>query len=235
MICNNCGATISDGTVFCEHCGAQVSAAAPQQPVYQQPVYQQPQQPVYQQPVYQQPQQPVYQQPVYQQPAYQQPAYQPQINQPGADMPMGWFKFLIYFSLFAGAVLNAITGIMAMTGAQYNMEREGMSELVYRMFDGLQAMDMIMGIGSIALAAFAIYTRMRLAGYYENGPKMLTVLYIAAMVVPVIYLVGVIAVVPGVENYINFTSQISSIAASVVMVVVNNIYFKKRAHLFVNK
>ena len=66
MICQNCGATISDGTVFCEHCGAQVSAAAPQQPVYQQPVYQQPQQPVYQQPVYQQPQQPVYQQPAYQ-------------------------------------------------------------------------------------------------------------------------------------------------------------------------
>jgi len=231
MICQNCGATISDGTVFCEHCGAQVSAAAPQQPVYQQPVYQQPQQPVYQQPVYQQPQQPVYQQPVYQQPAYRQPAPGAMPGQP--DMPMGWFKFLIYFSLFAGAVLNAIDGIMTMTGAHYNMQREGMSEVVYRMFDGLQAMDMIMGIGGIALAVLGIYTRMRLAGYYQNGPKMLTILYIAALAVTVIYLVGVIAVVPGVENFIDFTSQISSIAASVVMIVINNIYFKKRAHMFV--
>ena len=53
MFCKNCGAEISDNTAFCGMCGAQVSAAAPQQPVVpqpQQPVVPQPQQPVYQAP-----------------------------------------------------------------------------------------------------------------------------------------------------------------------------------------
>ena len=62
----SCGNTAMGN--FCTECGAKRPDAAPQQPVYQQPVYQQPQQPAYQPPVYQQPQQPMYQQPVYQQP-----------------------------------------------------------------------------------------------------------------------------------------------------------------------
>ena len=80
MFCVKCGATLAEGSVFCENCGAQQNAH-PQQPEAQQPAYQQPayQQPAYQQPAYQQPayQQPAYQQPAYQEPTYQQPAYQP--------------------------------------------------------------------------------------------------------------------------------------------------------------
>ncbi len=96
MFCIKCGAPLSEGSVFCENCGAQqnVQPQQPevQQPAYQEPAYQQPayQQPAYQQPAYQQPpyQQPVYQQPAYQQPAYQQPAYQqPAYQQPAYQQP----------------------------------------------------------------------------------------------------------------------------------------------------
>ena len=107
MYCKNCGAFVQDGAPFCSNCGAQQNAAQPQQPTYQQQTYQQPpyQQQNYQQPPYQQ--QAYYQQPPYQQQAYyQQPAGDPR-NQ---GMPMGWYKFLIYFALFAGAVLNGISG-----------------------------------------------------------------------------------------------------------------------------
>ena len=81
MFCENCGMKLSDGQKFCAQCGTPVKAR-PAQPTYQQPTYQQP----------------VYQQPVYQQPTYQQPVYQNQQMQP--DMPMKWFKFLIYFYVF---------------------------------------------------------------------------------------------------------------------------------------
>ena len=37
MICNNCGATIPEGSQFCVNCGAPVQAQP--EPVYQQPVY----------------------------------------------------------------------------------------------------------------------------------------------------------------------------------------------------
>ena len=32
---------------------------------------------------------------------------------------MGWFKFLIYFSLFAAAVLNVVNAIQLLTGSHY--------------------------------------------------------------------------------------------------------------------
>jgi ketosteroid isomerase-like protein len=91
MFCVKCGATLAEGSVFCENCGAQQNAQ-PQQPEAQQPAYQQPahQEPAYQQPAYQQPayQEPAYQQPAYQQPAYQQPAYQqPAYQQPAYQQP----------------------------------------------------------------------------------------------------------------------------------------------------
>ncbi len=227
MFCKNCGAQISDSTLFCEHCGTQVSTAAPQQPqqpVYQQPVYQQPQQPVYQQPVYQQPQQPVYQ-------SAPQSVSQPAI---GAELPMKWFKFLIYFSLFAGAVLNLVTGIMAMTGGQYEAVG-GNAELVYRIMPDLQVVDMIYGVALLALAAFAVYVRMRLAGFYENGPKMLTVLYALSLAFSLIYLIAASSILAEKGGEIDFSSQAPNIAMSVAMIVCNITYFNKRSHLFVNK
>ncbi len=111
MICQNCGATISDGTVFCEHCGAQVSAAAPQQPAYQQPVYQQP--------VYQQPQQPVYQQPVYQQPVYQKAPSVPGKGLGIASMVIGIVALALGICLGWVGVIASIVAI-AMGGVGLN-------------------------------------------------------------------------------------------------------------------
>lgn len=44
------------------------------------------------------------------------------VNYAANQMPMKWYNFLIYFALFAGAVLNVLTGIFMLTGAQYNMQ-----------------------------------------------------------------------------------------------------------------
>jgi len=74
--CSSCGAQMDDNAVFCLNCGAQKAAPAPAPAPAQAQAPVQPQAPVYQQPVYQQPQAPVYQQPqatVYQQPMYVKP------------------------------------------------------------------------------------------------------------------------------------------------------------------
>lgn len=48
---------------------------------------------------------------------YQQQYYPPEQNQP--ELPMKWYKFTIYFALFAGSLMNLISAIMAFTGASY--------------------------------------------------------------------------------------------------------------------
>lgn len=230
IFCTKCGALLNGTESACPTCGnPQAQPVQPQQPYSGQLP---PQQPYYAQPA--QPQQPYYTQPVQpQQPYYTQPAQpQPYHGAPATPaLGMGWFKFLIYFALFAGAVLNLISGIQMLTGASY----EGHKDLVYAFYDGLQALDMLVGIGTIAVAALAIFTRFRLAGYYHDGPKLLTAVYVAVVALNVIYLIGLFAVVPNLSaEDLNMSSYISSTAVSAVMIFVNISYFNKRSHLFVN-
>ncbi len=145
---------------------------------------------------------------------------------------MKWFKFLIYFSLWAGAVLNLINGVMLLTGGVY----DGQADFVYDTLDGIQTIDMIVGFLSIALAVFGIYTRFRLAGYYKNGPSSLTILYVGSIIVNLVYIIGVYSILAGYDlsEIIDVSSFISGSVMSAVMIFANISYFNKRKHLFVN-
>lgn len=125
MFCRNCGAACADGAKFCPACGTDLSvAAAPVEPVYQQPV-----QPVYEQPVYQQP---VYQQPVYQQPVYQQPYQAPVVPGKGlgiASMVLGIIALVLFCVLYIAipcAIIGAILGGVAMNKAKQAGVKNGM-------------------------------------------------------------------------------------------------------------
>ena len=128
MFCPNCGNQCPDGTEFFHSCctpltNNQQQYTQPnfnnQQANYQQPNYQQPNQ-QYQQPNYNQYQQPnQYRQPMYNQPYQQYPQYPDKFN----GHQMGWYKFLIYFALFAGAFFNVCYAILYMTGSIYENEQ----------------------------------------------------------------------------------------------------------------
>lgn len=218
MFCPNCGAQVNDGEKFCQNCGAPMEQK-PAQPQYQQPQYQQPQ---YQQPQYQQ----QYQQPQYQQPAqpqYQQPFYQP--AQP--ETPMKWYKFIIYCQLFLTALINIAAGFVALTGAQY----EGAADMVYGVWPSMKGMDLFYGIALIAVGAFAIYVRQLLAKYKKNGPNLYLIMCAATIILSLIYIFGVQAIT-GVNGSSGSTT--SNLVTSIVMIIVNKIYFDKRRHLFIN-
>lgn len=150
------------------------------------------------------------------------------IEETKPDMPMKWFKFLIYFALWLSALSNLSSGLQLLTGAAY----EGMAERVYAFFDGLQAVDLIFGLGSLALAGFAIYTRFQLAGFKKGSPKLLLMTYILACVLGLAYVLAAGAII-GMGD-MNFASPIGSVIGAAIAVIVNKIYFDKRAHLFTN-
>ncbi len=157
------------------------------------------------------------------------------ITPPAEQHPMKWYKFLIYFSLFAGAVLNFIAAMLYITGSVYPATSGGQAtaKLVYEVYgSSLKTIDVLYGIVMLALAAFCIITRFKLSGFKKGAPVFLYAVYIADVVVTLIYNIALTAVtdIPSIFT----VSNISSITMTVIMVILNYIYFKKRQELFVN-
>ncbi len=159
MFCPNCGNQCPDGTKFCQSCGTPLTNNQQQntQPDFNN------QQANYQQPNYNQ-----YQQPMYNQPYQQYPQYFDKFN----GHQMGWYKFLIYFALFAGAFFNACYAVLYMTGNIYKTEQID-PLAVYSLYPSVKAVDIVYGILLLVLAVFMIVTRFQLSGLKKNGPKWL--------------------------------------------------------------
>lgn len=210
MFCPSCGTQCPDDTKFCPSCGSSVANNQPTENAQQNFG-----QPNYTQPNYTQPNN------------YAQPYNYAQPRMYNVQLEMKWFKFLIYFGLFAGAVLNCLSAILQITGAVY----EGSAEVVYIFFPELKFFDIFYTILLLALAILQIFTRFQLSGFKKNGPKLILIVYSAAAVISLLY--GIVASVILHEFLFN-ASMIISIIVPVVMVVLNKIYFDKRKDMFVN-
>lgn len=149
------------------------------------------------------------------------------------DMPMKWHKFLIYFSLWAGAVLDLLNAVRLFTGMTYT--QSGLSlDYVYRAYPALKTVDVVFAIFFVGLAVFTIYTRFQLAGYKTGAPGKLISLYIVGFVVAIAYSMAIASVLKVSISDVIGSDMLGSIIGSVVMVAANKVYYGKRAHLFVN-
>lgn len=216
MYCPNCGTQLPDGSRFCTNCGT--SLAQPEQP--QQEQYQQPQQ------QYQQPQQQQYQ--PYQ--PYPQ-GYAPMDRFGG--VPMKWHKFLAYFAMWFSALGNLIMGIQCLTGSQYGSGVE--ANMVYQVFPSMKTADVLYGILLLATAVLAAYTAYSLLKLKKGAPNLLTVLYVVNAAASILY---IILVVGAIGDYTDVSELISSaiigVITSIVMIIINRVYYGKRMQFFVN-
>lgn len=153
-------------------------------------------------------------------------------EQLGTSESMKWHKFLIFFSLWLGALLSIFNGAQLFTGMHYGSA--GDARMVYLYFDGLKAIDIAMGAVAVGIAVYAIMTRFALAKYQAKGPRMLTTLYVLNLAHSLIYPL-LVSVVCGMEMSEVFDSSTAgSLAGSVAMIFANKNYYAKRAHLFIN-
>lgn len=147
--------------------------------------------------------------------------------------PMKWYKFLIYFALFAGAVLNFANGISYITGSVYFVQTNGdlTADMVYMVYPSLKVINIIYGIAVIGLAAMCIVTRMKLAGYKADGPKFLYITYGVGTAIGLIY-----ALVIGITTGISVVDAtlIAPIIVMIIYLFLNYKYFSKRSHMFRN-
>ncbi len=154
----------------------------------------------------------------------------------GSDDPrndprgMKWFKFIIYFQLFANAAVNGIAALMTATGARY----QGQADKVYSVLPQLRTLDLVYILLLLGLVVLAIVARMQLARFRRRGPLLYYLLQIANIAVAMLYLLAASAVSGIPLSQLDLSNTIVSLGLSLVMLIVNIIYFGKRKDLFVN-
>lgn len=216
MYCRFCGTKIPDNVKFCPECGANlapVPSAAPEESAPAAPAA---------------PEIPTPFDPTPYDPApYSADSFASADVAAAPRRGMKWFKFIIYFQLWAGMLVNLVTAGKYFTGAYY----EGSAEMVYDFFPALQPLDIVMGVVCLALAVYAVVVQRALAKFRAKGPMMYYLMYIVNTAVTVLYLI-IGSIIIGQSA---FTAEVAgSIIGSIVMLFVNIPYFNNRKHLFVN-
>lgn len=138
---------------------------------------------------------------------------------PQNTYPMKWHKFLIYFQLFVSAILNLYHSVQFFRALFSDPDGFGLWSVICIFF----------GAACVVLAVWAIYVRFRLAGFRKNGPK----LYILFLAINCVFQVLNVIISFGGDVY-EISSEVSGLITIGVMLALSNIYYKKRADLFVN-
>lgn len=148
------------------------------------------------------------------------------------DLPMKWYKFLIYFSLFVVAASYLLAGIMNFTGNSFLLFGFD-SETLYSTNDGLRILDIGYGIVYIAMIPFVMYVRSSLSDFKKGAPDIFYICSAADCVITVSYIVFSQIITE--DSILQEAGEIvGDILGKITYIALNINYFNKRKHLFVN-
>ena len=103
------------------------------------------------------------------------------------DLPMNWYKFLIWVALPVSAVVNILGAIPYFMGTSQTEE-------MLAQFPALLSIDRFYGILTLGMGIIALYTRFALAGYKKNAPSLIVGLYVYGLVISLGYNVIVLSI-----------------------------------------
>ena len=132
------------------------------------------------------------------------------------QLGMKWFKFMINFALWIGAISNLVVGIQHLF--------PGSIALI-----GPKWLNVLYGVALCALAVYQVSTRFALAKFKSNGPSMLYRIYIFNIILIIVYNV-VLSATTGIRV---FAEIIGSVIGTLIWLLINMKYFNNRKHLFV--
>lgn len=146
-----------------------------------------------------------------------------------SELPMRWYKFLIYFSLWISAATNIMYGVRYIGGMEQTEE-------MIAQFPMLKTVDLFYGILTLGMGVLALFTRFALANYKKSAPKLIVGLYTYGFVISLVYNVVVLALTSSIYEPVDFIITGMSVGTSfimnIAMIACNYVYFKKRKRLF---
>ena len=147
----------------------------------------------------------------------------------GAALPMKWHKFLIYFALWAGAILNGLSGLQTLFGCF-----GGELAPIYDAYPVLLALDLFSGLCLVGIAVFQFITRNALARLSRKAPQMVVWLYASTVILSVLQVLAVWMVSGVGLSYVMTPEMWLILIEGALMTWANQVYYRKRAAMFVN-
>ena len=147
----------------------------------------------------------------------------------GAALPMKWHKFLIYFALWAGAILNGLSGLQTLFGCF-----GGELAPIYDAYPVLLALDLFSGLCLVGIAVFQFITRNALARLSRKAPQMVVWLYASTVILSVLQVLAVWLVSGVGLSYVMTPEMWLILIEGALMTWANQVYYRKRAAMFVN-
>lgn len=229
--CPNCNAQITKECAFCPHCGISLAAfqtangSGARIPAWKRVEMEKAAQEEAQVNGSEQ-SKIVANQPMYEQQSYTYVPPQPELP----DKPMKWYKFIIYFQLIAGAVVNSINALNYLLGSATDLIPYMPNRTLYAFYSGLQAADVLYGLAIIGLVIFALIVRSGLRNFKATAPNSYLAYLVCTALFPFFYSFMVMSAVP--EYALDYSKVIGQIISHGIIILLNYIYFKKREHLF---
>ncbi|MBO5701787.1 MAG: hypothetical protein J6S71_05060 [Clostridia bacterium] len=145
------------------------------------------------------------------------------------DLPMNWYKFLIWIALWISAAVNIMFGVQYISGG-------AQTEEMLAAFPILSTIDLFYGVLTVGMGVLALFTRFALANYKKNAPKLIVGLYAYGLVISLGYNAVVLGITSSAYEPVDLIITMMSVGTSVIINAIfvgcNYVYFKKRKRLF---
>lgn len=143
-------------------------------------------------------------------------------------VPLKWYKFLIYFQLFAGAIGNIAYAFNYFTGNNYGEAAEKM----YATYGWLYLLDKVWGCVLILTGIFCFKVRQDLAKFRVKGPSRYLYLTCIDFFGSFIYTICFISITDTSMKSLVLIQSFINILVGVVYIYLNKAYFDNRKFLF---
>ncbi len=139
-----------------------------------------------------------------------------------------WYKFLIYFALWAMAFINIAIGIIFISGTHYKL-LSLTKNVVYSYYLDLQKVDKFLGYVHILISIYIINVFYNLFGLKKGSLNMLLAMHVIIIFFRVLYFIVCPLNLQAFKLY-----NILSLIINILLIIFNYCYLRKCRQTFIN-